>query len=280
MACVYVCVCACVCSAGRTADSGQRAQWALERVVGLRARRNASPVSVPRRQREMHTQLTLQPPPNHPPPLPLSLSCFPVHPGIYQPETFKRESKYGLTVLMTTDEGLLSYLAKIRAQMDSWLGDGDVQRLVVVVSGVDSGETLERWQFNVAVDAGGAAGAGAGGDENQSASTRNAGGQSGPSPNPAKGDKAGKSVREIHNEIQAIIRQITASVTFLPLLNEPCSFDLLVYTNRTANVPQKWEDSDPRYIMNSQEVKLRSFTTSVHRIESMVTYKEADEWEL
>ena len=52
-------------------------------------------------------------------------------------------------------------------------------------------------------------------------------------------------------------------VTFLPLLNEPCSFDLLVYTNKTAVVPKKWEDSDPRYIMNSQEVKLRSFTTSV-----------------
>ena len=28
-------------------------------------------------------------------------------------------------------------------------------------------------------------------------------------------------------------------------------------------VPQKWVDSDPQYIMNSQEVKLRSFTTSV-----------------
>ena len=28
-------------------------------------------------------------------------------------------------------------------------------------------------------------------------------------------------------------------------------------------VPTKWEDSDPCYIMNSQEVKLRSFTTSV-----------------
>ena len=49
----------------------------------------------------------------------------------------------------------------------------------------------------------------------------------------------------------------------MPLLNEPCSFDLLVYTNKTAVVPKKWEDSDPRYIMNSQEVKLRSFTTSV-----------------
>ena len=52
-------------------------------------------------------------------------------------------------------------------------------------------------------------------------------------------------------------------VTFLPLLNEPCSFDLLIYTNKTAVVPKKWEDSDPQYIMNSQEVKLRSFTTSV-----------------
>ena len=52
-------------------------------------------------------------------------------------------------------------------------------------------------------------------------------------------------------------------MTFLPLLNEPCSFDLLIYTSQAAVVPKKWEDSDPRYIMNSREVKLRSFTTSV-----------------
>ena len=54
-------------------------------------------------------------------------------------------------------------------------------------------------------------------------------------------------------------------MTFLPLLNEPCSFDLLIYTSKAAVVPKKWEDSDPRYIMNSREVKLRSFTTSVSR---------------
>lgn len=92
--------------------------------------------------------------------------------GIYQPETFKRESKYGLTVLTTTDEGLLHYLKQVRvprpirvsfvfsniprkinqrlsqvmSQMSQWLTEDSVQRLVVVVSGVDSGETLERWQ--------------------------------------------------------------------------------------------------------------------------------------
>mmetsp|Transcript_6244 Transcript_6244/g.9065 ORF Transcript_6244/g.9065 Transcript_6244/m.9065 type:complete len:238 (-) Transcript_6244:367-1080(-) len=199
--------------------------------------------------------------------------------GIYQPETFKRESKYGLTVLTTTDDGLNEYLNQIMGQMKTWLIDGDVQRLVVVVCGVDSGETLERWQFNVSVghDAITDISASKDNDENNAV---NSNVQNMKNRDGLSKQKAGKSIKEIHNEMQAIIRQITASVTFLPLLNEPCSFDLLIYTNKDATVPKKWEDSDPRYIMNSQEVKLRSFTTSVHKLDSMVTYKEADEWEL
>ena len=118
--------------------------------------------------------------------------------GIYEPETFKREAKYGLTVLTTTDDGLLEYLNQVMGQMESWLLDGDVQRLVVVVSGVDSGETLERWQFNVNVDDNHRAIA-VGGDENM---MQNSTVQVAP-----------KSLKEIHNEIQAIIRQITASVS-------------------------------------------------------------------
>jgi len=34
--------------------------------------------------------------------------------------------------------------------------------------------------------------------------------------------------------------QITASVTFLPLLNDRCSFDLLVYTDMQSAVPMEW----------------------------------------
>ncbi|KAK1741498.1 mitotic spindle assembly checkpoint protein MAD2A [Skeletonema marinoi] len=198
--------------------------------------------------------------------------------GIYQPETFKRESKYGLTVLTTTDQGLLTYLSSVMSQMESWLTDGDVQRLALVVSGIDSGETLERWQFNVSVDNGTDGSveiSRAGNDENKSHNVIK------DNIIDNKATKMGKkTVKEVHDEIQAIIRQITASVTFLPLLNEPCSFDLLIYTNTSAVVPKKWADSDPCYIMNSQEVKLRSFTTSFHKVDSMVTYKEKDEWEL
>lgn len=171
--------------------------------------------------------------------------------GIYSPEDFQREVKYGLTVLTTKDEGLLNYLGQILEQMEDWLLKGHVQRLVVVVAGVDSGETLERWQFQVTVD------------EEEEARRGRASGDMKENKVGNAEKKAGKSIKEIHDEIQAIIRQITASVTFLPLLNEPCAFDLLVYTDKDAVVSQKWEDSDPRYIMNSQEVKLRSFTTSV-----------------
>jgi hypothetical protein len=74
---------------------------------------------------------------------------------------------------------------------------------------------------------------------------------------------ATKPKKEIMSEIQAIIRQITASVSFLPLLEEQCAFDLLVYTDKNSEVPALWEESDPRYIKDSAEVRLRSFSTKV-----------------
>jgi mitotic spindle assembly checkpoint protein MAD2 len=188
--------------------------------------------------------------------------------GIYQPETFNREAKYGLTVLTTTDEGLLKYLAQVMAQVEAWLLNGDVQRLVVVVTGVDSGETLERWQFNVALDEVPDRENVVPNNSNINLNINNKNMSVGSSS--TSKNHGTKSLKEIHGEIQAIIRQITASVTFLPLLDEPCSFDLLVYTKKDAPVPAMWDDSDPCYIMNSQEVKLRSFTTSVRSNRTIV----------
>ncbi len=77
----------------------------------------------------------------------------------------------------------------------------------------------------------------------------------------ASGKTHDKSDKEITKEIQAIMRQITSSVSFLPLLDFPCSFDLLVYTNADIAVPSAWEESDPRHLDKANQVKLRSFTT-------------------
>jgi mitotic spindle assembly checkpoint protein MAD2 len=63
----------------------------------------------------------------------------------------------------------------------------------------------------------------------------------------------------------------------LPLLDQPCTFDLLVYTPSDCAVPAAWEESDPKYISKSSEVRLRSFTTRIHKVETAVSYRAPDE---
>ncbi len=45
-------------------------------------------------------------------------------------------------------------------------------------------------------------------------------------------ESSAKDEKKIKLEIRDVIRQITASVTFLPLLDCLCSFDILIYTHK------------------------------------------------
>jgi mitotic spindle assembly checkpoint protein MAD2 len=67
--------------------------------------------------------------------------------GIYPPESFKRVNQYGLAMMFTTDEALNTYLNTIIKQLEAWLMEGNVQKLVLVVKGLETNETLERWVF-------------------------------------------------------------------------------------------------------------------------------------
>ncbi|XP_057641161.1 mitotic spindle assembly checkpoint protein MAD2A-like [Chionomys nivalis] len=169
--------------------------------------------------------------------------------GIYPSETFTRVQKYGLTLLVTTDPELIKYLSNVMEQLKDWLYKRSVQKLVVVISNIDSGEVLERWQLDIECD------------------------------KTAKEDGVKrwccreKSQKTIQDELRSVIRQITATVTFLPLLEVSCSFDLLIYTDKDLVVPEKWEESGPQCITNSEDVRLRSFTTTIHKVNRMVAYK-------
>jgi mitotic spindle assembly checkpoint protein MAD2 len=81
------------------------------------------------------------------------------------------------------------------------------------------------------------------------------------------------SEEEIQGSIRALFRQITASVTFLPELTEPCTFNVLVYADADSDVPIEWGDSDAKEIEGGEKVQLRSFSTSNHRVDTMVSYK-------
>jgi len=185
--------------------------------------------------------------------------------GIYPPETFKREPKYGLTMLVTTDDSLNAYLNQVLKQMHAWLESGEMRQMVCVVKGVETGATLERWVFDVEAEMEDAP---ADADENND-------GNAAPARRPRQ--TSSKPEAEIRKEIGAIIRQITASVTFLPMLEEACAFDLLVYADRDAQVPLTWEDSDPHHIAEGEraDVKLRSFSTKIHKVDTMVSYRES-----
>jgi len=168
--------------------------------------------------------------------------------GIYPPETFVRQEKYGLTVLVSSDEILKNYLDAVTIQLKDWLLKKSVQRLVVVIKCIETNETMERWQFDIKVD------------KEMTADSK-----------PKE-----RSIKEIRKDIAAVIRQITASVTFLPLLETTCAFDLLIYTDKDLLVPETWDLSDPHFVQNAQQVKLKSFSTNVHKVDAAVCYKEID----
>jgi mitotic spindle assembly checkpoint protein MAD2 len=181
--------------------------------------------------------------------------------GLYPPSTFEVKKKYGLGMLVSSDEEIKTYLVSVLDQINEWLIEKKLEKLVLVISSVRTRETLERWVFDIETDSE------IGLEEDgENVKPPNNGAEE-------KNKKYEKSKQDITNEIAAIMRQIAASVTFLPLLEDECSFDLIVYTNKDSETPQEWEESDPRFIRNAETVKLRSFSTKVHSVEAAVAYK-------
>ncbi|KAF7125113.1 hypothetical protein RHSIM_Rhsim12G0035500 [Rhododendron simsii] len=141
-------------------------------------------------------------------------------------------------------------LPLLLTQDEEWLESGKLQRVVLVIMSKATNEVLERWNFSIETD----------------------------SEVVEKGVSREKSDKEIMREIQAIMRQIASSITYLPCLDEPCVFDVLAYTDKDVAVPFTWIESDPKLIANPQMVKLHSFDTKIHKIDTLVSYKN-DEWD-
>lgn len=85
-----------------------------------------------------------------------------------------------------------------------------------------------------------------------------------------------KPLKQIKNEIRDVLKQVAASVSYLPLLDCLCSFDIQIYTKSDVELPQEWDDAKPADIKNAQTVRMRSFSTNIHKMETMVTYKNED----
>ena len=163
--------------------------------------------------------------------------------------------KYGQTVMLTEDPALETYLDRILKQVYSayistaismsnavipaWLLKGNVTQLVLVLLSKDTRVPLERWTFNVDFIA----------PPEQGSEPYVSAPLSTHHFLPQIHSAPAKPEAEIQKEIRHIIKQIVASVTFLPLVYEPTVFNILVYTKDSADVPeQEWLDTDPMAI--------------------------------
>ncbi|KAG7548987.1 hypothetical protein FFLO_03100 [Filobasidium floriforme] len=178
--------------------------------------------------------------------------------NIYPPDDFRMVKKYGLPMLITADEELKAYLETILKQVHEWLMQKTITRLVLAITSKETLETVERWQFDIITE-----------DENGTGESSGSAA--------ASGKPKEKTEKEVQVEIREIMKQITASVTFLPVLEEECSFTLLAYTSTQdpLPLPEKWNDADPHLIDKGkvEQVRLRSFSTNVHKMEAMVAYR-------
>lgn len=208
--------------------------------------------------------------------------------------------KYGLNMLVSADDQVRAYIKKIMSQLDKWMVGGKISKLVIVITDKDTGEHVERWQFDVSIlllvpspqidfqliydlrqvqifskaaQAKSKSQPASSPDDNQSAN-ENVGAPSNTASTPTP--PRDKTETEIQAEIAAIFRQITASVTFLPQLSGDCTFNVLVYADADSDVPVEWGDSDAKEIVNGERVQLRGFSTTNHRVDTLVSYRLAD----
>ena len=165
-------------------------------------------------------------------------------------------------MMITLDDQVKAYIKKIMSQLSKWMQKSKISKLVIVVTSKETGEHVERWQFDVNIF----------NDDSKKKSRSSAGDKENSAP-AAEASSPEKTEAEIQSEIQALFRQITASVSFLPMLDGNCTFNVLVYADADSEVPLEWGDSDAKEVKNAEKVMLRSFSTQNHRVDTVVSYR-------
>ncbi|RUS29297.1 putative mitotic spindle checkpoint protein [Jimgerdemannia flammicorona] len=178
--------------------------------------------------------------------------------------------KYGLNMLVTTDDALESYLKQICEQLDVWLANGKISKLVLAIKSKETTEVLERWQFDIQVIDG------AGNKEKADRSDRAEDGEGDQRRDPGHHPPDHRQRYLPAYARREIPPRATTMILIIPL--NLGTFNILVYADKDAEVPTTWCDSDPHLLKGgSEHVKLRSFSTNFHKVDALVAYRRNDD---
>ncbi|XP_050342950.1 mitotic spindle assembly checkpoint protein MAD2A [Nymphalis io] len=173
--------------------------------------------------------------------------------GLYPPETFKAAQQYGITLLLSEDPQIKNFLTNLLTQSEEWILNKKVSKLSLVILNVANKEILECWDFNVQYEEGDVA---LSKEKNETVGS--------------------KDLKKIQQEIRDVMLQVAATISYLPFLDCRCSFDVLVHAKTDCDIPEKWAEAEPVTIVNAQNVQLKTFSTSLHKMETVVSYKLVD----
>ncbi|KAJ8865765.1 hypothetical protein PR048_033287 [Dryococelus australis] len=163
--------------------------------------------------------------------------------GVYGPKSFNMVKEFGLPVLVTIDERLKQYLSKVLDTMKAWITDKKLRVVCLFIKDKTNEETVESWEFVIRYRDG---------DANEG--------------------KDGVDLAVVQKEIRKVLRQISSSITYLPLLDSAVAFELKAYTSHEV-VPEICRESEPDEIKNVQRVKLSKIDTGYHNVDTVVSYK-------
>jgi mitotic spindle assembly checkpoint protein MAD2 len=54
-------------------------------------------------------------------------------------------------MLVSSDDQVKAYIKRIMSQLNKWMTGGKISKLVVVITSKETGEHVERWQFDVQI---------------------------------------------------------------------------------------------------------------------------------
>nr|SVE77553.1 EOG090X04TT [Daphnia lumholtzi]SVE78181.1 EOG090X04TT [Daphnia lumholtzi]SVE78811.1 EOG090X04TT [Daphnia lumholtzi] len=112
--------------------------------------------------------------------------------GVFPEESFIPTQHYGLTMYMSKMPEIKKYTDEILPHLKKWLTEGKIKKLVLALCDVNSKEPLECWEFRILAEE---------------------------TPTGEIKQQGTKPLKDIQQEIRNVLRQITACVTFLPLLD-------------------------------------------------------------
>ncbi|KAG8695100.1 Mitotic spindle checkpoint component mad2, partial [Ceratobasidium sp. 395] len=152
-------------------------------------------------------------------------------------------TKYEQDLVITRDDEVTKFLDRFFKQVEEWLGQNLIHRVILVIVSKDTGKTLERWVFNLE-----------------------------PHTGPAQLDK-------IQLKIQSSLKQLKATIPIFPDIKEPTVFNLLAVakddpSNVLDGTAEKWTDAHPHAIPaeTRDQTALRGFNTSDTKLDMNVVY--------